>query len=412
MHRRIILYFQGYVRIRLTHGSPERFINLCNYKGIRLWNLTRIGEAYECCLRIRDFRQINGIAMKAKVRLRILEKRGFPCFLYRNRQRKAWAAGLLTAFLVLHTCSLFLWNISFEGNTEYTDSALRKFLREAGYREGIRIDGIVCEDIEKQLRIAYNDITWVSAEISGTCLRIQIKENEVSEQEAAVSSPQDIRAETDCTITSIVTRAGVPQVKAGDTVAAGDLLIGGTIELINDAGETAGSHTVTADGDIRGDYYYLYEDSFPLIRTIRRYTGETAARYELSAFGGRVNLGRTVSFEEYDCLSEETSPEWVHTFSLPFGMNRQIYREYRTYEQCRSQEEAEAFAEERLDRHRLLREEEGTVTEVVSLSVILVGDSYQVSAVLHAEGPVGIPSEIPETGDEPFTNVSESDIMR
>lgn len=410
MHRRIILYFQGYVKIRLTDGSPERFINLCNYKGIRLWNLTRVDEAYECCLRIRDFRQINDIARKARVRLRILEKCGFPCFLFRNRRRKAWAAGLLTAFLVLYACSLFLWNISFEGNTKYTDFALRKFLRESGYREGILIDGIVCEEIEKQLRIAYNDITWVSAEISGTCLKIQIKENEVSGQEASVSSPQDIRAGTDCTITSIVTRAGVPQVKAGDTVAAGDLLIGGTIELKNDSGDVTGSHSVMADGDIVGSYTCLYEDSFPLVRTVRRYTGRTLIRYEIQAFGALAGVGRKVSFDVYDCLSEEVSPEWVSSFSLPFHAVRQLYREYVSYEQCRSQADAEAFAEERLERHLRLLEEEGTATEIVSMNVILTGDSYQVSAVLHAEGPVGVPFQIPET--EPFTNVSESAIMR
>lgn len=410
MHRRIILYFQGYVKIRLRDGSPERFINLCNYKGIRLWNLTRIDEAYECCLRIKDFKQINGIALKAKVRLRILEKQGFPCFLYRNRRRKAWAAGLLAAFLILHTCSLFLWNISFDGNTKYTDFALKKFLREAGYREGIPIGGIVCEDIEKRLRIAYNDITWVSAEISGACLKIQIKENEVSEQEAAAPSPRDIRAETDCTITSIVTRSGVPQVKAGDSVSAGDLLISGTLELKNDSGEVTGSHPVAADGDIRGDYTYLYEDSFPMFRTVRRYTGNTRVRYEIRAFDARLNLGPSPSFNQYDCLSEETVPEWLADFSLPFGLVRHYFREYDAYEQGRSQEEAEAYAAERLARHCLAKEEEGTATEVVSLSVIPLGDSYQVSAVLHAEGPIGVPSEIPEA--EPFTNVWESDIMR
>ncbi|MCI8514797.1 MAG: sporulation protein YqfD [Lachnospiraceae bacterium] len=408
MHRRILLYFQGYVRIRLTDGSPERFINLCNHKGIRLWNLVREKEAYECCLRMADFKQIGAIAWKSKVRLRILEKRGFPRFLYQNRKRKAWAAGVLAAFLVLHVCSHFLWSISFEGNLEYTDSALRKFLRESGYQEGIRIDGIVCEDIEKLLRIAYNDITWVSAEISGTCLRIQIKENEVSEQEAAASAPHDVRAETDCTVTSIVTRAGVPQVKAGDTAAAGDLLIAGTIELKNDSGEVVGSRSVAADGDIFGNYTYTYEDSFPLVQTVRRYTGKTLSGYEFQAFGARVNLARKIPFEEYDCISEDTAPDWIRNFSLPFGTTRRLFREYYSYEECRSQEEAQSIAKERLDRHRLLKEEEGTKTEVLSLTVSLSGDSYFVTAVLRAEGPIGVPAEILPGEEEPLADASET----
>jgi similar to stage IV sporulation protein len=412
MHRKIMLYFQGYVRIRLDGYSPERFINLCNNRGIRLWNLTHREEGYECCLRIADFRQINGIAWKSKVRVRILEKRGFPIFLYQNRKRKGWAAGVLAAFFILYFCSLFLWNISFEGNSEYTDAVLRKFLRESGYQEGIRIDRIVCEDIEKMLRIEYNDITWVSAQISGTCLRIQIKENEVSDRETIGSEPCDIRAEADGTITSIITRSGTPMVKAGDSVAAGDILISGTVQLLNDSKEVTGSHQVAADGDIMAEYTYTYEDSFPAIHETRFYTGRTHTVYELSAFGYSLSLGREPSYERSDCLAEKKDLKLFENYYLPFGIASRTYREYEVYEQHYSEEEAEAIAQERLDRYRQEKAEDGTQTEVVSLNLEQKESVCYVTAVLKASGPIGEPAQIAESEGGPFTNVTESGIMR
>ena len=47
MLRYILNNLAGYLRIRVEGYSPERFLNLCCYHGIFLWNLRPAKGAYE-----------------------------------------------------------------------------------------------------------------------------------------------------------------------------------------------------------------------------------------------------------------------------------------------------------------------------------------------------------------------------
>ena len=47
--------YTGYVKVRMTGGSPERFLNLCRGNGISLWNLTFEKEQYQFFLLLSDF---------------------------------------------------------------------------------------------------------------------------------------------------------------------------------------------------------------------------------------------------------------------------------------------------------------------------------------------------------------------
>ena len=84
---------------------------------------------------------------------------------------------------------------------------------------------IDCDEIEKKIRNKYSDITWVCAEIKGTNLIIHVNENynrTIKEQE---NSPYNIIANCDAQIDSIITRTGVGNVKKGDKVKKGDILL-------------------------------------------------------------------------------------------------------------------------------------------------------------------------------------------
>ena len=54
MLRYILNNLAGYLRIRVEGYSPERFLNLCCYHGIFLWNLRPAKGAYEMNIRVRD----------------------------------------------------------------------------------------------------------------------------------------------------------------------------------------------------------------------------------------------------------------------------------------------------------------------------------------------------------------------
>lgn len=77
---RFVPYIKGYVRIRVTGTSYERFLNICAKHGIIIWNLEHVNNAYEMNLSIADFKKLRPLVKKSHTRVSILRRYGFPFF--------------------------------------------------------------------------------------------------------------------------------------------------------------------------------------------------------------------------------------------------------------------------------------------------------------------------------------------
>ena len=282
-------HYTGYVRVRLTGRSPERFFNLCRSSKILLWNIACEKEEYWFFLLLPDFYRIRQFARKAGVRVRIQEKLGLPFFLYRNRKRKLFAVGAASFFLLLFVLSRFIWNISFSGNLLFTDDVLTGQLREIGVCYGMPKRGVDCDRIEEELRSRCSRIVWVSAHVSGTRLQIRIRENETADGiPLREESPRNLVAETAGTVVSILVRAGKALVQPGDEVEKGQILVEGMLPVTNDSGEVERTLFVRADADIRLRTTKIYREWVPHFQTVRSYTGKKQRGFRLRA--GAVDI--------------------------------------------------------------------------------------------------------------------------
>lgn len=282
-------HYTGYVRVRLTGRSPERFFNLCRSSKILLWNIACEKEEYRFFLLLPDFYRIRPFARKAGVRVRIQEKLGLPFFLYRNRKRKLFAVGAASFFLLLFVLSHFIWNISFSGNLLFTDDMLTGQLREIGVCYGMPKRGVDCDRIEEELRSRCSRIVWVSAHVSGTRLQIRIRENETADGiPLREKSPRNLVAETAGTVVSILVRAGKAVVQPGDEVEKGQILVEGMLPVTNDSGEVERTLFVRADADIRLRTTKIYREWVPHFQTVRSYTGKMQRGFRLRA--GAVDI--------------------------------------------------------------------------------------------------------------------------
>lgn len=282
-------HYTGYVRVRLTGRSPERFFNLCRSSKILLWNIAYEKEEYRFFLLLPDFYRIRPFARKAGVRVRIQEKLGLPFFLYRNRKRKLFAVGAASFFLLLFVLSHFIWNISFSGNLLFTDDMLTGQLREIGVCYGMPKRGVDCDRIEEELRSRCSRIVWVSAHVSGTRLQIRIRENETADGiPLREESPRNLVAETAGTVVSILVRAGKAVVQPGDEVEKGQILVEGMLPVTNDSGEVERTLFVRADADIRLRTTKIYREWVPHFQTVRSYTGKMQRGFRLRA--GAVDI--------------------------------------------------------------------------------------------------------------------------
>lgn len=350
MEPKIIVYTKGYLVVLLKGYSPERFLNICSSHNINIWNLLHTEEGYQFCITIADFRKLKPIVKKTKTKLIIRNRYGFPFFLYKYRKRKLFFAGVGLCLGIIYIMSLFIWDIHIEGNYSYTEDVLLDFLKSKDVIHGMKKDEVDCSAIEKMLRSEYEDVTWVSASVSGTRLVIKIQENFDNMVMLETTAPSNLVAAKDCKITSIVTRSGTPLVKKGDIVAKGDILVSGIVEITDDYGEHIRYEYVEADADIYGEMIYEYEDSQSLTYQKKVYTENQKTAYAVKVFSSRIYLyAGKINFEQFDIATEQKQLRFGTNYYLPFFLEKCYYREYVYQEVILSKEEAEKILQKNLN---------------------------------------------------------------
>ena len=270
---KILRFLSGYVKIRVRGDQGERFLNLCRSRGVDMRQLSRREDgSLVCFLSVRHFFLLSSIHKKTKVQIHILEKHGLPFFFVRSKKRKAFFLGVLLCMILLFIFSGRIWNIHIEGNVQNSTPEILKFLEEQGVSHGIRKSRVNCGSIAAAVRQNYPEITWVSARIEGAKLILTVQEGIfVQEAEEEKEEPCSIVADEDGLVVEMVTRTGVPQVKPGDEVKKGDILVLGRLDLKDDSQEVIRYEYVHADADIyikRNLSYYAelpmeYEEEIP-----------------------------------------------------------------------------------------------------------------------------------------------------
>ena len=216
MIHRLIRYFKGYLRIRISGNAVERFFFFFSYKGIYLWDLTSNRTFYEVNILLRDFKNLKPVIRKTRTKICIVNRSGFPFFMQKYRKRKFLFAGFIFCILFIFYLSTFIWKVEIIGNQTCTTELILDYLDTIDVKAGMKRKEVRCQNIVSELRKEFDDIIWVSASLEGSNLYIQIKENIDSitprENEANSVSPYDIVANTDCTITKIIVRNGLANI--------------------------------------------------------------------------------------------------------------------------------------------------------------------------------------------------------
>lgn len=330
MWQKIKRMLGGYLYIRLTGFTPERFLNLCMANQIVLWDLVFRDGGCQFYVEVKDYRRVRPLARKAKIHLKILRKQGLPFFLQRNRKRKLYGAGVVCFFLILFLMSQFIWNISLEGNRRFTDDMLLQYLDTLNVRYGMRKEAVDCDLLEESIRSHYPEIIWVSARISGTRLLIRVKENEVMGTiPVKDESPQDLTADRAGIVTRMVVRKGKAQVSAGDEITPGQILVSGQVPIVNDAGETVNVQYVRADADIYAKTEEVYAERIPKLAKERVRTGRMRRGIRVRFFNRSALflLPRTGElFWEFTAKSSQAC--LFQDFYLPIWFDRITAREY------------------------------------------------------------------------------------
>ncbi len=346
-------YMKGYLKIRVTGYSPERFLNLCKNKNLDIWGLEAVHNAYEMYININGFRKLKPILRKTKTRVTIEERIGLPFFFYKYRKRTAFFIGSLFCILMIFSCTFFVWRIDVQGNQAITDEVLLEFLETKEIKHGMVKQKINCEQIAKDIRKQFDEIIWVTVSLEGTNLLVHIKENtDTFKEEEEIMTACDIISDKTGIITDIIVRSGVPKVQVGSEVKKGDLLVSGQLEVLNDAKEVVATHTVIADADITIETVEQFKEHISKTYQEKIYTkkSKTIPYLKLKEHMICFDFFET-SYKKYDIKTKEKQLKMGDSFYFPVRFGKKVLKEYKLKTKEYTKEEMEKLLNEKIEKY-------------------------------------------------------------
>ena len=318
-------YLKGYVIIKVEGLTLEKFINLSISKNIFLWDIERIDyTTLEAKVSTAGFRELKDVVKAVNCRVYIERKRGFPFFIYKFKYRKMLFLGLIFSMFIIGYLTSFIWTIDIIGNENVKDEVIRKNLESINVKQGIKKKDLDIEDIKSKMLINIDDLSYVSLNIKGVKLTVEIKERERESKIVEDESPCNIIAGKKAVIEKVVAKNGKSVVEKGDIVKKGQLIVTGVIQ---DEGMDS-PLLVHAEGKVIGLTTRSEIIKEPLMKNIKEETGKIHISREVKINGKSLEfMNGDIPFKNYIEKKEIKRPLKNELFDLPLEIVIHEYRE-------------------------------------------------------------------------------------
>ena len=201
-------------------------------------------------------------------------------------------ASSLLAVMGVIVLSNFVYGYSVKGNL-FVNTALVEEVLHNNAVDGFTWKGSLnVKNIKRELS-ALQGVSFASVKLVGSRLQVEIKE------ELPQDTPDALRFEPvtslySAVVTRVVAESGTPQVKAGDKVSPGDVLVAPVYAF------TEGEAPAPARAEVWGIVTYEKEVILPSYTVESVLTGETFSARSLSVFGKSVGKEALPPFDAYD----------------------------------------------------------------------------------------------------------------
>ena len=287
---RLIRWSKGYVDFSAYGKFPERFINLTTRNGINVWNLKPVQNGLTATMQVYDYKNIRS---KSKLRLRVTGRHGLPFYAQRYKQRAGLLIGAVIGIVLIAVLSKFIWYIDAPPTKSLSTSQILSALEEDNVKVGSYINSIDTENTERKLILKNEQIGWISLNIMGSTMSVNIEEKAPKPDTPDFKTPCNIKANNDGVITSIKTARGETKVMKGSGVVKGDLLVSGIVETKQETIEY-----VHASAEIMADVIYKKEYTIPQSYEYYSLTDNRTDRYMCGILN--FYFPCSLSFKSYD----------------------------------------------------------------------------------------------------------------
>lgn len=360
----ILNYFTGYVKIKVEGLFLERFINICVSKKILLMDIKREKSTIMYAnVGIADYKKLKQVARKTKSKIKIQRKKGLPFTIKKYRKRKIFGILFVVIIAILIVSSNYIWNIEISGNVKITNQEILQSLEESGLKVGLSKNDIDTNAVISKIRLDREDIAWIGITVKGTNAIVKIKEAAKAPEVIDENKFCNIVANKTGMITKINVQNGTANVKEGDIVEEGDILVNGYLE-----GKYTGTRYVHGAATVEAKIWYTKKEKAMLKQQIPVQTGNEEKKYSIKFKKNQINLFKTLSkFEKYDTINENKKIILFSNFYLPIEVVKITNKEYVLQDVTYTNEEQTQILTEKLKKELL--EEIGEQKNIVNVNV-------------------------------------------
>ena len=320
----IFSYILGFLKVSIEGYYIERFINICKNKKITIWNLKRnSGISLLLNVRVKEFKEVCKIAKKMGCKIKIKSKKGLPFLLNRYKKRKIFIILLLFVAITIAISSNFVWNVDILIDNNENLENIREDIENAGLKTGKLKSKISTKEIINKIRLEREDIAWMGIELKGTNAIVKLVKADEKPEIVDKNEYCNIVSNKTGIITKINVQEGTVNVKVGDTIKTGDILINGWME-----GKFTGIRYVHARGEIEAKVWYTKNRKIPYKLTDTEYTGEEENKYRIKFGNFEINFSKKYSkFKIYDTIETENKIRLFSDLYLPISIVKTTYKE-------------------------------------------------------------------------------------
>ncbi len=311
--------FKNLTKIRVKGLNQERSISkVC--KENKIFNLNRIDKNLsEFEVSSTQIKKVKSQLVSQGLEVEILANKGLLSFFKKFFKNYGVIAGIIISCLLYFLSYNFVWQVKIYGNENIQEKQIVDFVNAnfSKFKGNINL-----EEVEIALKEEFKRISSVSVSLIGQSLVININESFLPSEMEGDFSP--IYAQFDCKIIDISLVQGTLNVKKGDIVQKGEILV--EPYIIDSQGQ---KREVKPQAEITAEVWLMGEvnHSESYYQTFR--TGKKLVYDQLTLFGLPIySNGEKNQFKEFEC--EEWQSPLTKNNILPFILNKKIYYETQT----------------------------------------------------------------------------------
>ena len=343
----ILSYLLGYLRVSVEGYYIERFINICKSKKITIWNLKRDKDIHLYLnVRIREFKELCKISRKTRCKIKIKSKKGVPFIIHKYKKRKIFFILLILVAILIGLSSNFVWNVDIIEENGGQLENIEEDLQSAGLKTGKLKTNIDTKEIINKIRFQRRDIAWIGIELKGTNAIVKLVKADEKPEIIDENEYCSIISDKAGIVTKINAQTGTANIKVGDTVKEGDVLINGWME-----GKYTGVRYVHAKGDIEAKVWYTKHKKIFYNATQTQETGQVENKYSIKINNFVINFYKNLSkFKIYDTIETENKIKIFSDFYLPISLLKKTNKELEEVQKRYNIEEAKTLGIEELQK--------------------------------------------------------------